>query len=125
MLGRTPSGALSQPLKAVMPLHGICDPTAAFAFSLSPSFVVSLFRSPAIKSFTLAPSLRWRRWRRSRADLYRKSRPWLYLDLGLRWLHADGDPEEKCGKRANCGSHDNFFQLLIHAHQTIDGIVLV
>jgi hypothetical protein len=43
------------------------------------------------------------------------------LDLGLRWLHADGAPEEKCGKRANCGSHDNLFQLLIHARRTIDG----
>jgi hypothetical protein len=72
---------------------------------------VSLFRSAAVKSFTLAPTLWWRRWGRSRADLHGKSRPRLDLDLGLRWLNADGAAEQKRGKCAHCDLHGTFFRL--------------
>jgi hypothetical protein len=107
--------ALSQALKALMPLHWICDPTAAFAFSLPPPFFAPLFPSPAVKALTLAPSRRWRRGR-FWPDLNRKSCPRLYLDLSLRGLYADGATEKNCGKSAECDLHGGSFRVFIRTH---------
>src|SRR5215472_177442 len=77
------SPALSQAIKALMPLHRISDPTTAFAFSLPPPFSAPLFPSPTVKPFTLAPFLSPGRWRSSRTNFNRK--PWcrLHLHLGM------------------------------------------
>jgi len=117
-LERTFLPGLPQAVKALMPLCRICDPTAAFAFSRPPPFVAPLFPSPAVKSFTLAPSLsRWfRRWGRSRADLKGKSRPRLYLHLRLRRLYADGATQKECDKRAECGLHGGSFRVVVRTH---------
>ena len=54
----------------------------------------------------------FRRWRGFRADLNRKSRSWLYLNLSMGWLYVNGANQQRRGKRAECSLRDGSFELL-------------
>jgi len=92
-----------------MALCWICDPTAAFSFSLPPPLIVPLFPTPAVKSFTRTPSL-WRRWGCSGADLNGKSRRRLHLHLRMGWLNVHGAGEQERRGCAKGGLHDGSFR---------------
>jgi hypothetical protein len=104
---------LSQPVKALMPLHRVGDPATALAFPLAPSLSVPLFPSSAVKAYTLAPSLsrRFRRRRCPRPDLNGKSRRRLYLHLGMGRLYVNDASKQERSERAECGFHEDSFEL--------------
>jgi hypothetical protein len=80
--------------EAPIPLYRIWDAIAVTRSSLlPPSFSPPVFPTRAVISFAPAPFLGGWRWRRSRADLNRKSGRRLYLNLGMGWLHVHGAGE--------------------------------
>src|SRR5215472_597262 len=97
-----------------MPLHRVPDPATALAFPLPPPFAAPLFPSPAVKPFTLAPSLSRRfRWRRcSRPDLNGKSRCRLYLHLGMGRLYVNDAGKQGGSENAECSLHDGSFRVI-------------